>query len=247
MAEKLRFAPIPEEYENFSREQVIKATEKYFDNISGIYEMIATVGASYKNKINGLLKNGAAVSELAEIMLEKDFEKLCYYEYECCSIVVLCQIAMKEDTIGLPHIFHNVQSITEACELMQKVIFGIRRVELGWEDEKLEDFLSLIQREQISYICIAEMLCQSTTIYPLYAADRIARLLYARGMKKEAAMILVLTEEAFPDSNKKNLLFAEAFLDMDMPKQAYLILNKYKKPNEEIVGLQRLLGEKLGI
>lgn len=247
MIERLRFVPIPKEYGEFNREQAIKATEKYFDGISELYETIAAVGADYKIKINDLLAKGASIGKLADVMLEKEVQSLCYNEYEFCSFVVLCQIAMKEEAMGLPHILRNMKSITEACELMQKIVFGIRRVEFGWEDEKLEDFLGLIQREQISYICIADMLCQRTVINPLYAVCRIAKLLYAKKMEKDAAMLLVLADESLPYSDKKIMKFAEVFLDMDMPKQAYIILDKYQEPNEEIVEIQRLLGEKLGI
>lgn len=245
MKETLRYQPIPREYENYSDEEKLMKTEAYFEHIKGLYGEIKEYGNVYRDKINQLLQKKASMGQIAEVMLEKKFEEICYNHYDFCCNMVLCQIAIKEEAMGLPVVYHNINTMEEAVNFMQQIVFYLRRLELDWEEEEAEELVLMLKEGQISYLCIAELICQRTTVRKLHTTTRVATLLNHCGMLKEAVMILIMVEQLLPYSGEKIMTIANALLELGQLRQAYEILLKYENPNNEIKELQQLLKERL--
>lgn len=245
MKEALRYQPIPKEYVNYTDEEKINKTEAYFERIKEIYGEIKEYGNAYRERINRLLQSKASMGQIAEVMLEKKFEEICYNHYDFCCNMVLCQIAIKEEAMGLPVVFHNVENMEEAVTFMQRIVFYLRRLEFDWEEEAAEELVLMLKEGQISYLCIAELICQRTTVRKFHTATRVANFLNHCGMLKEAIMILVLVEQLLPYSEEKIMSIANALLELGQLRQAYEILLKYENPNIEIKELQQLLKERL--
>lgn len=242
MIEK-QYKPIPSAYVYYSPSEAREETKLYFEKIAGIYENLRKKGAYYRNKINCLLAGKTDAKQLSELMLIDEYRELCYYDGELNTMVVIGQIALKEESVGLPTIIRNVSSMEEAIYLFQKVTFGIRRVAFGWEKEELSDFIQFLKNDKISYICLAECLRQGTIVNQVATASRLAILMTEQNLTMEALKMLILLDTMFQYSEEKILIFTNTFLEVGAKRLAYEELIKHQNPNDKITDLIQQLAE----
>ncbi|HKM35320.1 MAG TPA: hypothetical protein VJY54_11335 [Lachnospiraceae bacterium] len=238
-----QYKPIPAKYEDFSASKAREETNQYFEKIHMQYTKMGPKGAEYRSKINQLIRSRADVNMLSELMLSEDYQQFCCSDGDLNTFVAIGQIALKEDSVGIPTIIQDVNSLEEAISLFQQISFGLRRVAFGWKRNETSDFFELIKQHNISYICLAESICQSTIVNQITTASMLAKLMFEQNMAMEALKMLIMLDSMFAYSEEKILEFTNAFLNIGSKKMAYEEILKYRNPNEEISLLIRQLAD----
>lgn len=237
-----QYKPIPAIYEGYSASKAREETNLYFEKINLMYKNLSIKGAKCINKLNQLLKSKAGAKKLSELMLSEDYMELCCYDGDLNTLVVIGQIALKEESVGLPTITRNVSSMEEAIYLFRQVTFGLRRIAFGWESDIIS-FLQLIRSHNISYICLAECICQNTIVNQVATASRLAILMTEQNMAMDALKMLIMLDSMFEYSEEKVLIFTNAFLVIGARRMAYEEILTYRNPNEEILKFIRQLAD----
>ncbi len=238
-----KYKPFPEEYEGLSPSKARAETDKYFAMIRELYDEMSKKGEMYKERMNQLIRGKASAEKLAQVIQEEDYQKLCHADGDLNACIVIVQVALKEESIGIPSILKDVNSMDEAIILFQQIAFGLRRIAFSWEKEELLDFMNLIRARGISYICLAENICQRNIVNQIATACKLARLLSEQDMAIEGFKLLILLDNIFAYSDEKIIEFTHAFLDLGVKKMAYEELRKYHNPSKEILLLAEQLYE----
>ena len=183
MNEGILISPGPREYSNYSEQEKRKKTEEFYREMEEIYNEIDGTKPKYLSRINGLFKEKYKVSELVAVLKEKDAQFLCAYSYDFFILRLLCNIAEMEEQFGECSVFRNVQSIEEIVNKQQKCIFLLRRFEMDWEED--EELLVLMQRGDVSYILLAELVGTDMIVRKVHTGCRVAKYLFDNGLKRE--------------------------------------------------------------
>lgn len=233
--------PVNEKYASCTEEEKREKTEKTFEEIKAYYEKIEAVESDYINRINSVLNTGAGAKEALAILGDTMGQMICYYRYRFHLFEILCHIAKQEEEHGEPVVFRNFHTIDEAYEWIQQCIFELRRVELGWEEESYGELLNHLKNNEISNICLAQLIGKCEIIRKLETADRMAKYMYKRGMEKKAVSFLMCLDNILPYSEEKIMTFTMTLLEINERRLAYKEILKFKEPNDEIREMQKVL------
>lgn len=236
MDKGILISPVPKEYAFYTDNEKIEKTEAYYRKMDDIYGRVDTFEEAYKNRIEQLLQNEGKAADLTNVLKEKDAQLLCYCSYEFDIIRILCRIAEQEEIFKEPSVLRNVHTMEEAVSWRHKCVFLLRRFEFDWEET--DELLMLVRERKISYICLAEMICENWIVQKVHVVDRIVRYLYENDQKREAMLLLMRLEKILPYSEKKVITFAMTLVDMGEFQLAHEVLLKFKNPNEDIKELQ---------
>ena len=236
-----KYKPSPEKYEGLSPSEARAETDESFATIRVLYDEVSEKGEMYKERMNQLIREKASAERLAQVIQEEDYQRLCQADGDLNACSVIVQVALMEESIGLPSILTDINSMDEAITLFQQIAFGLRRIAFSWEKEELFDFLNLIRVRGISYICLAVNICQKNIVNQIATACKLARLLSEQDMAIEGFKLLVLLDNMFAYSDEKIIEFAHVFLDLGAIKMAYEELRKYHNPSTEILLLTEQL------
>ncbi len=235
--------PSPKAYKTYSDYEKIEKTEEFYEQMADTYDRLDILRPIYEEKMNNLLNNGSSYKEIINVLMEKEAQLLCPYLYPFQILKQLCDIAAIEEQFNECSVFQNVGSIEDAIQKQQKCIFLLRRLEMDWEKD--EEIFTYMQRGEISYILLAELICTDSIIRKVYTGCSVAGYLDEKGLKREALLFLVWLEQRLPYSDRKIMHFAMTFLDMGDVKLAYETLSKHRNPNNDILDLQNTLRDAL--
>lgn len=241
MREGTLIPPIPKEYLTYSYREKLQKTENYYRKIDDLYRRMDVSGGDYRKRLNLLLQKGAALDKVFEVLMEKEAQILCLYEYDYFVLKMLCQIAQKEEAFKLSSILRNVRSVEEAVCLYQRCVFLLRRFEFDWEED--EELFLLVQEQGVSYISLAELICGEGIVCKVHTGSRIALYLCERGLKREALFFLMWLDKQLPYSERKIMVFSMTLLDLGEKQLAYEVLMKHQNPDKDIKELQTMLSE----
>jgi len=233
--------PVNEKYAYCTEEEKRVKTEKTFEVLKEYYEKIEAVESDYINRINSVLNTGAGAKEALAILGDTMGQMICYYRYRFHLFEILCHIAKQEEECGESVVFRNFHTMDEAYEWIQRRIFELRRVELGWEEDSYGKLLNLLKNNEISYICLAQLIGKCEIIRKLETADRMAKYMYKHGMGKKAVSFLMWLDDMLPYSEEKIMTFTMTLLEMNERRLAYKEILKFREPNEEIKEMQNVL------
>ncbi len=236
MRQEILIPPIPKEYISYSEREKVERTEAIYQEIDDMYRRVDIIYDEYRKKIDHLLQSEVSATQLCEVFKEKDAQILCRALNEFYVLKVLCQIAEMEETFQEPCVLRNFHTMEEAVHWLQLCIFSLRNFEF---DREYDEELSLqIKEKTLSYICLAEMICDNWIVQKIHTTEKIARYLYENGQKREALLFLMRLEKMLPYSTQKITAFTMTLLDMGECQLAYEVLLKYQNPNEDIRQLQ---------
>jgi len=243
MKEGTLIAPIPKEYLTYSDEEKIEKTENYYQKINDLYRRMDVSREEYRKRINQLMVQGATFDKLFDVLLEKEAQILCLYDYDFFILKTMCQIAEKEETLQEMPTLQKVNNMQEAVNLHQRCVFLLRRFEFDWEED--EELLLLVREQKVSYVCLAELICGEGIVRKTHTAGKVAQYLYVNGLIREALLFLMWIEKQLPYSERKIMLFSMTLLDLGERQLAYQILMKHQNPSQDVKELQVALSQML--
>ncbi len=240
MKEQL-FRPMPVAYERYTANEALTETEAYFEKIHELQDRMKEKGNAYKQRLDALIHKKASAVEIGALILEEDYQTLCVADGDLDVITTLVGIAIKEEQVGHTSILHAASSIGDAIEIFQRILFGIRRIALCWEEEANSEFLELVKEYDISYICLAEGIKHKTMVNQISTACSLAKCLAGVDRTLEALKLIILLDGVLDYSEEKIVEFTDAYLQMGAIKAAYEEILKYRNPNREILQLTEQL------
>ncbi len=240
MSEGILISPVPKEYASYSNQEKIEKTEAYYRKMDDIYSRMDTFEDEYRKRIEHLLQNNADAAAINSVLTEKDAQLLCHCSYQFVVLKSFCRIAESEEYFKEPCILQNFQTMAEAVWWRHNCVFLLRRFEFDWEET--DELLMFMQNEKLSYICIAEIICENWIVRKIHTASNISYYLYKNGRKREAVLLLMRLEQMLPYSEKMIMTFSMTLLDMREFRLAYEVLLKYQNPNSDIKEMQEELG-----
>lgn len=235
-------SPAPREYSTYSDQEKIEKTEEFYRQMTDLYQRMDKSEKEYVLRIDTLLQKGTTGESLKAILQEKEAQILCYYSYTFYVLELLCKIATIEEKMNERTVLQNFSSMEEGIAWNQKCVFLLRRFEMDWEVD--EELLRMMQKKQVSYIMLAELICKEWIFRKIYTGEKVFRYLYENGLKKEALTFLLWLEQRLPYCENKIVFFVKALLDMGEWKIAYEMLLKHQTPDKDIEELQSILQEK---
>lgn len=243
MKEGTLIPPIPKEYLTYSDYEKLEKTEKYYKKIEDLYRRMDASKNVYRDRLNCLLQNEASLNEIHKVLMEKEAQILCLYDYDFYVLKILWQVSEKEEAFKISHIIQKIRSMQEAVYLHQRCVFLLRRFEFEWEED--EELLLMMQEKKVSYIYLAELICGEGIVRKVHTAGRVAQFLYVNGKMRESLLFLMWLEKQLPYSERKIMVFTMTLLDLGERQLAYEILMKHKSPDKEIKNLQMELAKVL--
>lgn len=196
-----------------------------------------------KKRMDAILEKQIDVKNLLLLFDKKEIKLLCQNTQDYSILHKMCQIAEMEKLHDEVCILNNIRSMSDVLEFYQKCIFLIRRFELDWEEEG--DLSELVRQKKLSYIALAELLCENVIVQKEKAGYRIVDYLHRNGYKREAVLLIMRLEQKLPYSEKKIMYFSMALLDMGECRLAYEVLMKHQNPNADVKELQKTLSAML--
>lgn len=236
--------PVPMEYASLSEQEKIAHTEKYYEDLSRIYQNIESGEDNNRKRVNFLLEGNVDLPELLTVLKEVEMKRLCHYRYDFWLLFKFCQIAQIEESFNEPSVLRNISGLEEVVEKYQRYMFLLRRFEFGWEEEN--ELVDLIKKGELSYICLSELMGEKSIIQKIQTICRIAEYLYKEGCCREAILYIMRLEQILPYSKRKVLYFAMTLLNLGEQQLAYEVLMKCKNPEIDVKNLQNELSKILG-
>lgn len=237
--------PMREWYEGKNREQIIAETDRYMDELLSLYAEWECRIKNYTVKINEMLKNKVSASDIYEVVKEQEFQDVCKIEYLFSCFSVACEIgAIEEKNEMIPHTFY-AENMEEVCDRMQAVIFGLRRMEMGWEESSYDILLERIEAWHISYIYIGEIIGQHIVADKLAVIEAMAKLYERCQMHKQVILFLFYMADRMRYTEDAVVAFANTLLEVGDLYWGKEMLLKLENPSPEIKRLQELLIERL--
>ena len=108
------------------------------------------------------------------------------------------------------------------------------------------ELVELVKQNEVSYICLSELIGEREVIQKVRTGCRIAEYMYKNGLSRQAVLFLMRLEQKLPYSERKIMQFTMTLLDMGEQQLAYEVLMKYQNPDEDVKNLQSELGKILG-
>ena len=240
MGKATLLGPVPKEYSTYTDIQKMEKTEIFYRQMEKIYQNVDEIKAEYFDRVEKLLKEEAGVSALKDILEEKEAWKLCDYSNVFYALRFLCRVAQLEEAFNEPNALQNIHSMNEVFSWVQESIFWVRRFE--YERVTESSFFLMIQQKKISYIWLAEIICEDWIVRKVSTCCRVARYLFNCGETREAILLLMFLEKKLPYSDRKIMSFSLALLEMGEYTLAHTVLMKHQNSDEETIELQRELG-----
>lgn len=236
MKQDILIPPMPKEYISYSEREVLDRTEAIYEEIDDMYKRVDIIYDEYRSKINHLLKSRTSIEQLSEIMKDEDVRTLCRALNEFHVLRKLIQIAELEEAFKEPCVLQNFGTMEEAVQWVQLCVFSLRDFE--FDEEEDEGLIMQVKERKLSYICIAEIICDNWIVQKIKVSEKIVHYLHENGQKREAVLLIMRLEQTLPYSDKKIITFAMTLLDMGEYRLAYEVLLKYQNPTEDIRQLQ---------
>lgn len=245
MREKTLIPPIPKEYIYYSVQEKIEKTEQYYDEVRALYLEIESLYEECQKSINSLLETQFGLDELAQVLEKKEVRKLCHYKYEVALLEKLYRIAQFEEAFGEPYFIRKIHNLEQVVDSYHRILFLIRRFEFCWEEDN--ELAELVKHNEVSYICLSELICEREIIQKVKTGCRITEYMYKNGLPRQAVLFLMRLEQKLPYSERKIMHFTMTLLDIGEQQLAYEVLMKHQNPDNDVKNLQSELGKILGI
>ena len=240
---KYLIPPSPGEYTNYSKQEMFEKTDDFYREIQEMYSTLESLETGCKKRLDAILEKQVEAKDLLILFEQKGIQLLCQNIFEFRVLERLCQIAEMEKALGEAGILHNIHCMDDVVAYYQKYVFLIRRFEFDWEED--DELLESVRQKKLSYIALAELICEKTIGQKVKVGCRIADYLNRNGCKREAILLIMRLEQKLPYSEKKVMHFAMTLLDMGEYRMAYEVLREHQNPSADIRKLQNELGAML--
>lgn len=232
-------------YEGLTREQIVTETEHYMDTLLSVYAGWEQRIKDYNVKINEMLAGKMSAGTIYDVVKEREYQDVCKIEYLFSCFSVACEIGtIEEKNGGIAHTFYAAD-MEEVCNRMQAVIFGLRRIEMGWEESAYDMLMNQMEKWHISYIFIGEIICQHIVVDKLAVIEGMAKLYERYHMHKQVILFLFYMAGRMQYAEEAVVSFANTLLEMGDLYWGKEMLLKLENPSPEIKQLQDLLIERL--
>lgn len=232
-------------YQGKTKEQILQETDLYMEELLKGYECWEELLKKYADRIDRKLAAHAKASELVQTVLEPDFQTCCRVEYLFSCFSVAAQIGKIEEENGLISNTNQCGSMEEVCVHMQEMVFGLRRIEFGWEEEEVLPFLEKALEWQLSYVFLGEIICQRTITDKIRTTERLAGFWEKYGRHKEVILLLFYVANRLENMEEAVLTFVNVLLESGDLYWGNELLQKIKDPSPEVRELQKMLLERL--
>lgn len=232
-------------YSHYSRTEILQATEEYMAELLKGYERWGELLEKYETAVNKMLRERKTASEIVKLVQEEDFQTCTRVEYLFSCFSVACKLAQIEEENGKVSNISGCDCMEEVCEHMQQIIFGLRRIEFGWEEENHQLLLERIEKWNISYVFLGELICQRTITEQVKTADGLARLFEKQGKHREVILFLFYMASRLEYETETVMAFTNVLLETGDIYWGNEMLQKVKNPSYEILQLQAMLAERI--
>lgn len=232
-------------YSQYSRTEILKATEEYMAGLLKGYEQWSELLKKYGTTVNKMLREKRTASEIVKIVKEDGFQTCTKVEYLFCCFSVACQLGQIEEENGRVSNTNGCESMEEVCDRMQQIVFGLRRIEFDWGEENYQLLLEQIGAWNISYVFLGELICQRTITEQVKTADGLARLLEKQGKHREVILFLFYVANRLKYETEAVMVFTNMLLESGDSYWGNEMLQKVANPSPETRQLQTMLAERL--
>lgn len=232
-------------YQDKTKEQILKETDAYMEELLKGYECWDELLEKYVTRIDHMLVSHAKASELVQTVLEPDFQTCCRVEYMFSCFSIVAQIGKIEERNGLTSNTNICRNMEETCMHMQEMVFGLRRIEFGWEEKEVLPFLEKAQEWRLSYVFFGEIICQRPITDKIRTTERLAELWEKYGSHKEVILLLFYVANRLENMEEAVLTFVNVLLEGGDLYWGNELLQKIKDPSAEVKELQKMLLERL--
>lgn len=160
-----------------------------------------------------------------------------YSECRRLSLITNIMSREKEQTIVEDTFLYNVSNYAEIFRKYNRIVFYLRRLEMGFGEESREDILRFLTKEKISYICI----CTLCTFEVLAKKDKILLELFriAKGTVWEIQAVYGMLCWLPISKEKKRILLVLAEFEVEKGNivRACEYLKQITEPDQEVLQL----------
>lgn len=238
------WAPRPG-YLGLSRDEVVKKTEEELKWIGEKYREIKPLVKAYDDRINVMLQEKAEAREFIKVVEEEGYQKIYNWETIFNRFAVACRIACLEEEGELITNLNSGETMEDICEHMQTVIFFLRRIEFGWEEESYSKLMEKIKEWKISFIFLAELIFEPSVLNKMAVVEGVSRLLYKGERKKDMLLFLFYIAKKCQNNEAAVLPCATFLLEAGELYWANEMLKSIENPSDEIVFMQKKLAERI--
>ncbi len=228
-----------------TKEERRRKTDKKMKRLLEVYDEQEPLLEKYHHTLDRMLLEKRKASEMEEIVMQPEFRECCNMEYDLECFLDAWKAGAIEEESNMRSNLYVCNSIEEVCANMQALVFGLRRVELDWEEEALSSFLSQIEERQVSPVFLGELICRKKIGDKLHTTERMAGLLDKTGRHKEAILLLFYVADQMNNEEEAVLVFANALLETGDIRMGNEMLGRIENPKPEIVRLRKMLEERL--
>lgn len=160
-----------------------------------------------------------------------------YNECKQLSLIVNIMSSEKEETIVEDTFLYNVSNYAEIFRKYNRIVFYLRRLEMGFGEESREEILRFLTEEKISYICV----CKLCAFEVLAKKDKIIlelfRIAKDTAWELQAVYAMLSRLPVSKDKNRILLVLAEFEMEKGNIVRACEYLKQIKEPDQEVLKL----------
>jgi len=237
--------PLGDYREEDTKEERRRKTDKKMKRLLEVYAEQEALLEKYHSILDRMLSEKRKASEMEEVVMQPEFRECCNMEYDLQCFLDAWKAAAIEEESNMRSNLYVCDNMEEVCANMQALVFGLRRVELDWEEETLSSFLSQIEEQQVSPVFLGELICRKKIGDKIHTAERMAGLLNKIGRHKEVILFLFYVADQLNNEEEAVLAFANALLETGDIRMGNEMLGRIENPKPEIVRLRKMLEERL--
>ena len=207
---KYLIPPFSEEYETYSDREKLEKSEELYRVKQEVYTIVESLEETCKKRMDTILERQVDASNLLLVFEKKEIQLLSQNVQDYKVLNRLCQIAEMEKVLGEVSILDNIHCMDDVMNYYQRCIFLIRRFELDWDEDC--SLLDLIREKKLSYVALAELICERMIAQKVKAGCRIADYLHRNGYEREAVLFIMSLEQKLPYSVRKIMNFAHFWM-----------------------------------
>ena len=243
--EDMIWKPMGGDYLDLPKAEALKKTDEYFEKLHERYETIEASAKGLGKRIdNWIKKEGEWESQwLVDAVLSDEYIEMCNLSYDFFCFGVVAQISCIEKNFEQPQLWFQVKSIGEANELTQVLSFYLRRIEFDFEEEYLIGLMDFISENNITYICMGEMLEYFRILQKVKVSIGVFRLYVKSGRKKDGILFLFYMARKLECDEEILLKFCVELIEIGENHWILNLLSLIENPSEKVKQLQERIKE----
>lgn len=243
--EDMIWKPIGGDYMDLPKAEALKMTDLYFEKLQERYKKINASAESLGRRLdNWLMEEEKKESQwIIDAVLSDEYIEMCNLSYEFFCFGVAAQISCIEKNFEQPQLWFQVKSIEETNELMQVLTFYLRRIEFDFEEEYLIGLMDFISENNITYICMGEMIQYFRILQKEKVSIVLFRLYVKYGRKKDGILFLFYMARKLECEEEILLKFCVELIEIGENQWIFNLLSLIENPSDKVIQLQERIRE----